>query len=149
MGGCFSATAQTRPDEVPFDGHIKPVEAWKVEPAITTEQLTRLRNEFWETRVEGKQEIWLAIRAAAEADTDELRDEIMKAAGIRPASSKGTLHTTYDELGGLYEVPMFCLREPENLNVEPTCPEFKDAALVVQEYCEKMKERNKLQQARR
>ncbi|KAA8498121.1 Ubiquitin domain-containing protein 2 [Porphyridium purpureum] len=123
-----------------WDGHVRSVAPWRVEPAVTRAQLERLRNEFWETRVEGREEMWQALRAAAEADTDDLRDEIVKAAGIRPAAANATLLVAYDERGALYEVPIYCLRDPDNLDGEPACPEFKDAARAVQEYCERMKQ---------
>lgn len=52
-----------------WDGVVKPAPEWKVEPALTTEQIERLRNEFWETRVEGRAEMWQALQAAAQADS--------------------------------------------------------------------------------
>jgi hypothetical protein len=39
--------------------------------------------------------------------------------------------TSYDERGALYEVPMYALRAPDNLDGEPLCLEFKDAAAAV------------------
>lgn len=48
---------------------MRPIRPWKVEPALTSQQLERLRNEFWETRVEGRKEMWEALRFAAEADS--------------------------------------------------------------------------------
>lgn len=56
-------------DSPAWDGHINPVRAWKVEPALTSAQLARLRSEFWETRVEGRPEMWQALRFAAEAES--------------------------------------------------------------------------------
>mmetsp|Transcript_11591 Transcript_11591/g.31224 ORF Transcript_11591/g.31224 Transcript_11591/m.31224 type:complete len:148 (-) Transcript_11591:89-532(-) len=128
-----------RGERVAWDGHVREAAAWSVEPAITTEQLERLRREFWETRIEGREEMWQALRAAAEADSDELRDEFVKAAGIRPASRTATLLSCYDERGALYEVPIYCLRAPENLDAEPACAEFKEAARAVQMLAQKNK----------
>lgn len=71
--GCFNSkepAPETPQEQHPtWDGHIRPVRPWKVDPALTTQQLTRLRNEFWETRVEGRKEMWEALRFAAEAST--------------------------------------------------------------------------------
>lgn len=70
--GCAASKSTSSPTEsraFEWDGHIRLVRAWKVEPAITTAHLTRLRNEFWETRVEGRPEMWQALRFAAEAES--------------------------------------------------------------------------------
>jgi hypothetical protein len=64
-------------------------------------------------------------------EQDDLRDEYIKAAGLRPASKACNLMTCYDERGALYEVPMYALRAPDNLDGEPRCQEFKDAAAAV------------------
>lgn len=117
-----------------WDGHIRSIRSWKVEPALTSDQLQRLRNEFWETRVEGREEMWQALRFAAEADSDELRDETVKAAGLRPANRRFTLQTTFDERGARYELPMYTLCDPTNLDEQPTQKEFKDAARAVADY---------------
>lgn len=70
--GCFNSresSLDVEPEQPSWDGHVRPVRSWKIEPALTSAQLTRLRNEFWETRVEGRQEMWQALRFAAEAET--------------------------------------------------------------------------------
>jgi len=97
--------------------------------------LGRLREEFWETRTEGQPEMWLALRAAVEAEDDGLRVEILRAAGLRPASLRlRTLNAVYDERGALYDVPMYCLRAPANLDQPPLCEEYKDAQRLVMDY---------------
>mmetsp|Transcript_10335 Transcript_10335/g.18620 ORF Transcript_10335/g.18620 Transcript_10335/m.18620 type:complete len:144 (+) Transcript_10335:85-516(+) len=143
MGCVGSSEKAAVPDARAWDGHVRAPESWKVSPSITREQLIRLRNEFWETRVEGREEMWQALRAAADADSDELRDQIVSAAGIRPATASSTLLACYDERGALYEVPVFCLIDPDNLDEPPVCAEFKDAAHAVQLYCENMKHRSR------
>lgn len=139
--GCVSSkgslhTRTSGGDETGWDGQIRPIDPWEVSPAITTEQLNRLRKEFWETRVEGRPEMWQALRFAAEAESPELCNETLKAAGLRPANKRGTLATTYDERGAMYEVPMFALLAPANVDSTPACEEFKDAARAVAEYIE-------------
>lgn len=70
--GCASSKQSRRSSEresPQWDGHIRPVRAWKLERPISTEHLARLRNEFWETRVEGRPEMWQALRFAAESQS--------------------------------------------------------------------------------
>lgn len=136
MGCVQSSRRRGAASEPAWDGRVRQTSAWRVTPALTDAQLTRLRAEFWETRVEGRAEMWQALRFAAEADEDALRDETVKAAGLRPANKKGTLASVYDERGALYECPMYVLRKPDNLGEGETCAEFKDAARAVAEYVE-------------
>jgi Ubiquitin-binding domain len=89
--------------------------------------------------VEGDAEMWAALRVAADAargggDGAALAPELLGAAGLTPASAKRPCLTkVYDERGGLYLLPAYALRDPENLGEVPVCEEFKDAATVVQD----------------
>lgn len=49
----------------------------------------------------------------------------------------------FDERGALYEVPMYALAAPTNLDVVPTHPEFKDAARAVSDYIDAHDRRNR------
>jgi len=69
---------------------------------------------------------------------DTLRDEIIRASGLRPASRRGTLLAMYDELGALYLVPIYCVRDPSNLGEKPAFEEFKDAAHAVKVYSDRL-----------
>lgn len=40
----------------------------------------------------------------------------------------------FDEKGALYELPMYVLSEPSDLDEQPVYEEFKDAARAVAEY---------------
>lgn len=139
--GCFASRAAGGGAD-DWDGAVRDAEAWSVEPALTAEQLARLRAEFWETRVEGRTEMWQALRFAAEAESPELRSEAIKAAGLRPANKRGTLAAIYDERGALYELPVYVLRDPSNLGASPPCPAFKDAARAVAEYADRVRARS-------
>lgn len=121
-------------DNFQWDGHILAIRPWKLEPSLSSEHLRRMRDEFWETRVEGRAEMWQALRFAAEAESPELCDETIKAAGLRPASKKCTLQAMFDERGHLYEVPMYALADPTNLDQPPVHEEFKDASQAVVDY---------------
>jgi hypothetical protein len=101
-----------------WNGKVQLPKPWKAEPPfgpLTETELKRMREEFWDTRVEGRQEMWQALKAAAETNDETLRNEIVKAAGLTPANERGTLESCYDELGNYYEVPVYCLRDPDNL----------------------------------
>lgn len=65
---------------------------------------------------------------------EELCDETIKAAGLRPSNRRFTLQSVFDERGALYEVPMYALSNPTNLDQPPTHEEFKDAARAVADY---------------
>ncbi|CAN8073677.1 unnamed protein product [Agarophyton chilense] len=135
--GCASSKDEQRTTvaELPqWHGHIRSPRPWRLEPAISSEHLVRLRKEFWETRVEGRSEMWQALRFAAESESDELREETVKAAGLRPANRRCTMQTMFDELGALYEIPMYALIDPLNLDEQPVHKEFKDAAKAVTDY---------------
>jgi hypothetical protein len=122
-----------------WDGTLRSVRPWKTAPSISGAQLARLRSEFWDTRVQGDAEMWAALRTAADArraggDGAALAPELLRAAGLSPASAKRPcLDRCYDESGVLYVVPAYALQDPENFGEEPVCGEFKDAALLVQD----------------
>lgn len=137
--GCFNSKLSTASDlddndNFQWDGHINIIRPWKVDPALSTAHLTRLRKEFWETRVEGQPEMWQALRFAAEAESSHLCNETIKAAGLRPANKKCTLQAMFDERGHLYELPMYALAPPTNLDNHPVHQLFKDASQAVADY---------------
>lgn len=97
--GCVSSRPRSRragsgaPAPDAWDGRVRLPAAWTVEPAITTEQLTRLRNEFWETRVEGRAEMWQALRFAAEADSVRfLARDFLRFAACRDGCMLACMH---------------------------------------------------------
>ncbi|KAI0563823.1 Ubiquitin domaincontaining protein [Gracilaria domingensis] len=151
MGCASSKDAQRgRAADLPeWDGHLRAPRAWRVEPAISTQHLTRLRNEFWETRIEGRSEMWQALRFAAEAESVrfamlslptckfQVSHEMFLTSFVflgRACIRRGTMQSMFDELGALYEVPMYALVDPSNLDQQPMHEEFKDAAKAVTDY---------------
>eukprot|EP00249_Psilotum_nudum_P015493 c25356_g1_i3 orf=721-1065(+) len=99
------------------DGHgkrLKKPKPWKHPEPITRSQLKQMRDEFWDTAPHygGKKEIWDALRAAAEADTN-LAQVIVDSAGIIVTSEE--MSTCYDERGAKYDLPKYVLSEPTNL----------------------------------
>eukprot|EP00871_Galdieria_phlegrea_P000824 jgi/Galph1/1742/GphlegSOOS_G429.1 len=117
LGGLFKSSKHKK-SASGWDGIVQLPKAWKAEPPfgpLTETELKRMREEFWDTRTEGRQEMWQALKAAAETTDDSLRNEIIKATEIVPANREGTLESCYDELGNYYEIPVYCLRDPDNL----------------------------------
>ena len=92
---------------------------WKSDIPLTEGQLKSKRDEFWDTApaFEGKEEIWVALKAAAEAtetqEDFELAQAILDGAGI--SLPHGSLVEAYDELGTRYAIPVYCLSYPINL----------------------------------
>ncbi|KAL8031996.1 hypothetical protein ABFX02_13G064600 [Erythranthe guttata] len=93
---------------------IRKPRAWKHPQPITRSQLIQLREEFWDTAPHygGRQEIWDALRAAAEADPT-LAQAIVENAGIVVHNADMTV--CFDETGARYELPKYVLSEPKNL----------------------------------
>ncbi|KAG6416670.1 hypothetical protein SASPL_124105 [Salvia splendens] len=117
---------------------IRKPKAWKHSEAITREQLTKMREEFWDTAPHygGRKgldhlicmmdkthvvpiglctsvlEIWDALRAAAEADLT-LAQTIVDCVGIIIQNPDLTI--CYDERGAKYELPKYVVSEPTNL----------------------------------
>lgn len=70
------------------DNGVALPEAFELKPAPTRTQLEQIRDEFFDTRTEGNQEMWAAIRSASEAfrgGDAVLGNEIIKASGLIPA----------------------------------------------------------------
>ncbi|KAF6173343.1 hypothetical protein GIB67_027038 [Kingdonia uniflora] len=111
--GCTGSRQKTVGD----DGKTKKIQKpkpWKNSQPITSTQLAKMREEFWDTAPHygGQKEIWDALRAAAEAELS-LAQTIVDSAGIIVTSTE--LKTCYDERGAKYELPSYVLSEPTNL----------------------------------
>lgn len=84
---------------------------------FTPKRLACERQEFWETRVTGRPEVWSAIRNACELACDgqlENARGILEAAGVTLPSGS-LVAGGYDEVGGLYRVPDWVIGTPTNL----------------------------------
>ncbi|KAH9285694.1 Ubiquitin domain-containing protein 2 [Echinococcus granulosus] len=96
---------------------------WCSSQPIYHSQLKQKRDEFWDTApaFEGRQEIWDALRSAAEAaerGDHEMAQAIIDSANI--ILPTGTLSESYDELGNRYQLPVFVLSQPTNLEPDPS-----------------------------
>ncbi|KAI3680836.1 hypothetical protein L6452_35612 [Arctium lappa] len=87
---------------------------WMHKRPITGEQLADMRNTFWHNapRFGGRREIWSALRAAAESDLPYAQ-AIIDNNGIRLRNPDMTV--CYDGGGARYELPLYVLAEPTNL----------------------------------
>ncbi|KAF3675790.1 putative LRR receptor-like serine/threonine-protein kinase-like [Capsicum annuum] len=122
---------------------VRKPKPWKHSEPITRAQLVQMRDEFWDTaphyggrkgkfldnfyeplHVSGTtgsieldvyDQIWDALRAAAEADIS-LAQTIVDSAGIIVQAADLTV--CYDERGAKYELPKYVLSEPTNLTGE-------------------------------
>lgn len=72
-------------------------------------ELKELRKEFWESRVDGSPEMYIALRSVCEAILNKdsgLADAILQASNITTTGS--TLSQCYDERGHEYNIPSYC-----------------------------------------
>ncbi|CAD8151714.1 unnamed protein product [Paramecium pentaurelia] len=108
--------------EQQFSGKgLKRTQAYKSH--IDIGQIDRLRNVFWETRVEGKQEIWQILRSIINEEEETAR-LLVQEAELKPI--KDSLQHVYDKLGQKYDVPIFCINDP----IEYSNEKFEDRGLI-------------------
>ncbi|CAD8060720.1 unnamed protein product [Paramecium sonneborni] len=90
---------------------------------INIGQIEKLRNVFWETRVEGRQEIWQILRSIINEEEETARF-LVQEAELKPI--KDSLQHVYDKLGQKYDVPIFCINDP----IEYSDEKFEDRGLI-------------------
>ena len=76
---------------------------------VSPEELIKYREEFWNTRTQGSQEIWAILKNAIEADSADA-EAMVKASGLTPHASIMTL--VFDENRFPYRIPIACINEP-------------------------------------
>ena len=135
MGCCSSSSATTPPP--PHNPSVSAVELNAYEPSspfllsipdavsqfqstcppCSLAHLQQQRDEYWDTRVEGDQAVWLILRRVCECDEgDAMRDVMLESAGLQQWSiDKPDGVFTYDVKGARYDVPFFCLYPPNTL----------------------------------
>lgn len=89
---------------------------------IPKSELQKRRKDFWETRIEGNQEIWAYLREICEMEDVEGGvdvEELLDMYNIRPY--KNCINIVYDQMGNLYEIPNYCIHEPSKYDL----PELK------------------------
>ncbi|KAF3901392.1 hypothetical protein AA313_de0203853 [Arthrobotrys entomopaga] len=90
-------------------------------PPPTYSELARKREEFWHTRVEGKEDVWKIVKSVidilmADHSKDALNTarEMLKAAEITTPQGSFT-HTFYDVFGNKYKCPAYVVSDPTNV----------------------------------
>jgi hypothetical protein len=84
---------------------------------MTMGQLEAKRREFWATRVDGRKEVWQAIKYAHSCEGDEKTAQaILRSAGITPYDmDKQDACFCFDEFGARYNIPRYVLYKPRNI----------------------------------
>ncbi|OKL59948.1 hypothetical protein UA08_04541 [Talaromyces atroroseus] len=106
---------------LPLDQHynqpIRP-HVWRSKRRIwTRSQITQEREEFFDTRVTGRAEVWAALRAAVSLLRDgetETAQGIVDAAGVTVPTGD-LCEGCYDENGVLYRLPQCIVSDPDNI----------------------------------
>lgn len=112
-----SQAEQQLPLHVPFNQPIHQ-HVWRSKRRLwTQQQLIHEREEFFETRVTGRAEVWAALRAAItllqEGDV-QTAQTIIDAAGVTVPTGD-LCQGAYDENGALYRLPQCIVSDPENI----------------------------------
>ena len=84
---------------------------------ISKEDLDKKRISFWGTRTEGNEQTWMFLKQICEM-SDEENDNInvmLEAFGLVPY--KNCINITYDASGALYEIPNYCINEPNKYEI--------------------------------
>jgi len=84
---------------------------------ITKEELQKKREAFWGTRVEGNAQTWNFLKEICEmplGEEDNL-EAMLQAYDLTPY--KNCINVSYDALGGLYEIPNYCIHEPMEYDI--------------------------------
>ncbi len=85
---------------------------------ITLEELKKVREEFWSSRIEGDKKIWDVLKFICNDNSlsnDDIK-EALKVSGIIPY--KNCINIVYDSKGFLYEIPNYCINDPLKYIIE-------------------------------
>ena len=79
---------------------------------VPFEELEKIRNDFWSSRIEGNPQIWEILHMICNDNSLSVEDidAYMKASNI--VTYKGCINVTYDNKGFLYEIPNYCINDP-------------------------------------
>ncbi|CAI5499873.1 unnamed protein product [Closterium sp. Naga37s-1] len=93
--GCVGSTAK---EDSPKGKKVVKPKAWKHPTPLSQAELTRMREEFWDTAPHygGQREIWDALKAATDGDRD-MAQVILESAGV--VVDVPDMSVCYDERG--------------------------------------------------
>lgn len=93
---------------------------WKSKKRWTRSELTRERDEFFDTRVTGREEIWAVLKAVvgllAEDDIPNAQSMLDAAAITVPTGD--LINGAYDQRGSLYTIPEHIINDPDNVVID-------------------------------
>ncbi|CDW87679.1 UNKNOWN [Stylonychia lemnae] len=93
------------------------------ETPLTSHELNKWRQEFWETRTQGQSHIWQLLKNAC-SETHDSAEALILAAGLTMPQNSLTL--VIDENGVYYRVPLCCINEPMNYSVNSQDEKLKE-----------------------
>lgn len=84
---------------------------------IPENELKKKREAFWGTRIEGNKQTWNFLKEICEMPPGEETnlDAMLQAYDLTPY--KNCINVSYDALGGLYEIPNYCIHDPMVYNL--------------------------------
>ena len=85
---------------------------------ISKEDLEKKRNSFWGTRIEGNEQTWNFLRELCQMPQGEEENIIPMLEAYNLVPYKDCINITYDSLGGLYEIPNYCINDPYKYEIE-------------------------------
>ena len=88
---------------------------------ISKEDLQKKRESFWGTRVEGNQQTWKFLKEICEMPESEENDLLAMLQAYDLIPYNNCINVSYDALGGLYEIPNYCIHDPTEYDL----PEMK------------------------
>ena len=101
-----------------FVGHgVKKMNAY-ISP-VSMEELQKIRENFWTSRVEGNSSVWEILRTICSDNSLSKEDikSIMKSSGI--TTYKGCINVAFDKKGAMYEIPNYCINDPSKFDIIP------------------------------
>ena len=110
----------------------------------TLEELKKIREDFWSSRIEGDREIWDILKNICNDTTLNEGDikGILKASGIIPY--RNCINIVYDSKGFLYEIPNYCINFPskykiEEIEYDKKKPEEEKINIIIRYYTKQIK----------
>lgn len=100
------------PDKMAGSG-VKATPAWQA--TITRAQLNQKRDEFWRSRTEGKRRVWIAIKAAVEADPATALSILQN---TKITMKIGNITILEDDEGNIYNIPIYMINNPISFHKE-------------------------------
>lgn len=94
---------------IPFDMIV-----WEAPAPMQASELQRRRDEFWETRTEGRRETWEVLKLVVSCRDLSTAQAIIDDAGLRLPTGN-LVDGAFDPSGIVYRLPPFVVSEPLNL----------------------------------